>query len=101
MSDSEEDPGTRIPATTQSEPMGGGVATSVAMETDSPAVGGQGEGEGPKEKRTVFVSNLTPDVTDAKLKEKFSEVQSLFPSLHLLLENLGVGLILPLPLVST
>lgn len=48
-----------------------GVASGVAMETDGP---GRVEPEGPKEQRTVFVSNLPAEVTKGQLRERFSEV---------------------------
>ena len=50
------------------------VSPGVAMETES-------SGEGPKvvgskESRTVFVSNLAMNITEERLKEKFSEVHA-------------------------
>ena len=50
-----------------------GVASDVPMETDTPRPR-RAEPEGPKEQRTVFVSNLPEEVTKPQLREKFSEV---------------------------
>lgn len=48
-----------------------GVASAVAMETNGVCVV---KTEGPKELRTVFVSNLQDTVTKNRLKERFSKV---------------------------
>lgn len=78
MSEDEEEPAPHDPGQTDQVPMEadteGGVAPSVAMETEASAAREEKTGEGPMEKRTVFVSNLPPEATDAALKEKFSEV---------------------------
>ncbi len=74
VSDDEEESAPRIPPAAQTGGLTGGVASVVAMETDKP-VEEESAGEGPMEKRTVFVSNLPHEVTDVKLREKFSEVR--------------------------
>lgn len=48
-----------------------GVAPVVDMETEAAQ---EVETVGPKEERTVFISNLPADVTKEQLKERFSEV---------------------------
>ena len=50
-----------------------GVSPAAPMETDG-AEAPPEEVEGPKEQRTVFVSNLPSAVTKSQLRERFTEV---------------------------
>lgn len=53
----------------------GGVSPGVPMETGEREEKRAGpEVEGPKEQRTVFVSNLPSAVTKGQLRERFAEV---------------------------